>query len=97
MTALAGCPGARVAAAVRQITALGGPCTSPRLPATAPRVTGRAPATLETATILSSPGPDASGALPAAGRVGSGALVRAGDRVTFGQAGFRLRDPPSGR
>ena len=30
-------------------------------------------------------------------RVGSGLLVRAGDRVTFGQAGFRLCDPPSGR
>lgn len=26
-------------------------------------------------------------------RVGSGFLVRAGDRVTFGQAGFRLADP----
>jgi pSer/pThr/pTyr-binding forkhead associated (FHA) protein len=30
-------------------------------------------------------------------RVGSGFLVRAGDRVTFGQVGFRLCDPPSGR
>jgi Inner membrane component of T3SS, cytoplasmic domain/Domain of unknown function (DUF1707) len=30
-------------------------------------------------------------------RVGSGSLVRAGDRVTFGQAEFRLCDPPSGR
>jgi hypothetical protein len=29
-------------------------------------------------------------------RVGSGTLVRAGDRVTFGQIGFRLCDPPSG-
>jgi hypothetical protein len=29
--------------------------------------------------------------------VGSGFLVRAGDRVTFGQAEFRLCDPPSGR
>ena len=27
-------------------------------------------------------------------RVGSGLLVRAGDRVAFGQAGFRLCDPP---
>jgi hypothetical protein len=30
-------------------------------------------------------------------RVGSGLLVRAGDRVTFGQVGFRLCDPPGGR
>ena len=30
-------------------------------------------------------------------RVGSGFLVRAGDRVAFGQAGFRLCDPPGGR
>jgi FHA domain/DUF1707 SHOCT-like domain len=30
-------------------------------------------------------------------RVGSGLLVRAGDRVAFGQAEFRLCDPPGGR
>ena len=30
-------------------------------------------------------------------RVGPGLLVRAGDRVTFGQVGFRLCDPPGGR
>jgi hypothetical protein len=29
-------------------------------------------------------------------RVGSGFLVRAGDRVSFGQAEFRLCDPPAG-
>jgi len=30
-------------------------------------------------------------------KVGSGFLVRAGDRVTFGQVEFRLCDPPPGR